>query len=281
MKTIIKSILEQTSLSEQEAWWMLESITNKTRSILLCSSNSSLSSKEQITIEDWILKLSKKSIPLSYLLGTVPFLDLIIKVKPPILIPRQETEEWVNFLIKELLPYDKNIKNILDIGTGSGCIALMLAYKFTKAKVTAIDINLQALKLAKENATLNNITNIEFIQSDLFEFITLNQKFDLIVSNPPYIDPACKDTMMPQVIKWEDKKALFCKQQGLYLINKIFTKAKTFINYNKQMPYQLVIEHDNGQEEKIKEISKQNYFSCIEKKDSFGNIRTCWCKLIK
>ena len=157
----------------------------------------------------------------------------------------------------------------------------MLACKFTKAKVTATDINLQALKLAKENATLNNIKNIEFIQSDLFEFITQNQKFDLIVSNPPYIDLACKDTMMPQVIKWEDRKALFCKQQGLYLINKIFTNAKTFINYNKQMPYQLVIEHDNGQEEKIKEISKQNDFSCTEKKDSFGNIRTSWCKLIK
>lgn len=279
MKSIIKQIQEKTPLQEQEAWWMLEHITNKKRAALLHAKSSSLSKQELFVIDDWIKKLSQKSMPLSYLIGSVPFLDLFIKVVPPILIPRPETEEWVNDLIQELLPFEQNIKSILEIGTGSGCIGLALAKSFPKATITAVDINPQALELAQENATLNKINNINFIKSDLFKNLNI-LKFDLIVSNPPYIDPSHKKTIMPQVLNWEDEKALFADQEGLELIYQIIQNAKKHLHYLPILPHQIILEHDRDQQEKINFFAQKNGFNCQNKKDLFGNIRTSWCKIL-
>lgn len=278
MKSIIKLIQEKTLLQEQEAWWMLEHITKKTRAALLHARSSSLSKQELCTIDDWIKKLSCQSMPLSYLIGSVPFLDLTINVVPPILIPRPETEEWVADLVEKMHAFKQNITSILEIGTGSGCIGLTLAKAFPAATVTAIDINPQALKLAQENATLNKINNVHFIQSDLFNNLN-NLKFDLIVSNPPYIDPIHKKTIMPQVLEWEDEKALFANQEGLDLIYKIILSSKKHLHYQPDLPYQIILEHDHDQQEKIKFFAQKNGFICHNKKDLFGNFRTSWCKI--
>lgn len=280
MITIIDYIQKNTLLSQQEAWWMLEHITKKTRALLLQTSKLSLSKQEQFIIDDWIEQLSQKSIPLSYLLGSVPFLDLTIKVQPPILIPRQETEEWVANLIQELQLYKKNIKSILEIGTGSGCIALAIAKSFPSATITASDINPKALNLAKENASLNNVNNAIFVASDLFDCIK-DQSFDLIISNPPYIDPIHKKTIMPQVLEWEDHQALFAKENGLALVYKIIEQAKGHLQYQPELPYQLVLEHDCNQQDQIKAHAQKNNFTCVNKKDLFGNFRTSWCKIVK
>lgn len=278
MKKIIDFIKQNSSLSDQEAWWVLEHITKKTRAELLLSNDAFLSQQELSMIKDWLYQLSQESVPLSYLLGSVPFFNMTIKVQQPILIPRPETEEWVASIIQELHSYSENIRFILEIGTGSGCISLALAKAFPNAFVTATDINQQALNLAQENAALHNIANITFIKSDLFKNIP-STKFDLIISNPPYIDPIHKQNMMPQVIKWEDERALFAQQEGLELIYKIIQEASAYLHPNRALPYQLVIEHDNNQQEKIKDFAQQHGFHCSSRKDLFGNTRTSWCKL--
>ena len=273
MISIVKQIINQTNLSEQEAWWMLQSITNKTKEKLLLMSEQDISQKEKQTINAWITKLAQEHIPLTYLIGHIPFLDLNLTIEPPILIPRPETEEWVAQAIKDLKPHHTKISNILDIGTGSGCIALAFAQHFPNAHITAVDINPQAIKLAQKNAKQNNITNITFIKSDLFSNLD-NQCFDVIVSNPPYIDPQDIQTMMPQVTDWEDKKALFANKQGSEVLEKIIQHAITKLSPNDLLPYQLILEFGYNQKDIIENLAQQNNWNCFIKKDNFGQFRT-------
>lgn len=276
MIALVKKIQKSTNLNEQEAWWALQHITQKSKEQLLLLEAKDLSDKEYNTISDWIKKLSQESMPLAYLIGSVPFLKLSINVETPMLIPRPETEEWVDKLMTELEPYKSNIKNILEIGTGSGCIAIALAQHFDQTKIIATDINEQALTLAQKNAKINNITNIQFIHSDLFENIKIGSCFDLIISNPPYIDPQSEATMMPQVTQWEDKQALFASKKGLDIILQILQQAPQFLCKNSQLPYQLVLEHDRDQHESIKKHAHQLGWTCSTHKDLFGNWRTSW-----
>lgn len=271
MNPMIAYIQSKTNLSEQEVWWMLESITNKTKEQLVITND--LSIQEKIIIDQWIEKLTTEQIPLAYLIGWIPFLDLSITTKPPILIPRHETEEWVHNVISSLIPYKKSIKSILDIGTGSGCIALAFAKNFPQAQVTAIDINPTALKLAQENAIKNNIKNIVFLKSDLFKTIQ-NQCFDLIVSNPPYIDPNDTVTIMPQVTQWEDKQALFANNEGLEIIENIMKHAPQYLCKDSILPYQLIIEYGYNQKESIEILAKKYHWNYSIHKDLFGNFRT-------
>src|SRR3989338_4187569 len=135
-----------------------------------------------------LIKYSKEHIeenrPIQYIIGNTDFLDLKIKVKEPILIPRSETEEWVNNLLNKFKNFENHKLKIVDIGTGTGCIAIALAKFFKNSEIFAIDINPVALELAQENAELNKIKNIKFVESDLFS--NFDEKVDIIVSNPPY-----------------------------------------------------------------------------------------------
>ena len=119
--------------------------------------------------------------PVQYILGKTSFMDMEFKVNSSVLIPRPETEELVRLMLKE----DLDGKNILDIGTGSGCIAISLAKNLPNAKVTAIDISKDALEVAKKNAKLNNV-EVNFINADIFKYKS-DKKYDVIVSNPPYV----------------------------------------------------------------------------------------------
>lgn len=272
MNTFIAHILSKTELNEQEAWWMLESILQKSKEEII-TSHEEIPSYQQKIIDEWIKKLTADHMPLAYLIGWVPFLDVKLSLAPPILIPRAETEEWVDSVISSLKPHKQSIKKILDIGTGSGCIALSLAQHFPEAEVTATDINPTALKLAQHNAHQNNIKNITFVTSDLFENLS-GQTFDLIVSNPPYIDPIDKKEMMPQVTEWEDKKALFANKQGLEIIENIIKQAPKHLRKNSYLPYQLVIEYGFNQKESMQSLAKTYNWDYSIHKDLFGNFRT-------
>lgn len=261
----------------QKAWWLLEAVTKKTKLALLVEKNFKLSAKQEKLLNIWIEQYVNKNKPIQYIIGNVPFLDLSILINPPILIPRLETEFWCELLINKLISLDNKKIKILDIGTGSGSIALSLAKKFPEAEIWAIDISEQAIKLAKKNIELNNIKNVNLMRSDLFENL-VNFKFDLIVSNPPYIDEKLFEKLDPSVKNWEDSRALISKDNGLYLIKEIIVKSKDFLNINnefriKKIP-QLVIEIDCFQSEAVKQYLEENNFINITlEKDCFQRDR--------
>ena len=141
--------------------------------------------------------------PIQYILGKTSFMGLEFKVNNSVLIPRPETEELVRLILKK----DLDGKEILDIGTGSGCIAISLAKNLPNAKVSALDISSDAQEVARENAKLNNV-NIEFIYADIFKYKS-DKMYDIIVSNPPYVLESEKLLMKHNVLKHEPYLALF------------------------------------------------------------------------
>lgn len=275
MKTVLKLIHSQTDLTAQESWWLIEHIFKQTRTKIVTSDYQPQPNEiDQLRSILHEIQTTKK--PLGYILGSMPFLDLILKIQPPILIPRPETEEWVELLIQKLNPYKENINTILDIGTGSGCIALALAQAFPKTCITGVDINPQALRLAQTNAQFNHIANATFTKSNLWQNLE-QKKFDLIVSNPPYIDPAKKSSISDQVLLWEDHQALFAANQGLDLITQIIQTADQFLTPNN-LPVQLILEIDSDQHEVVESIAINAGWDAQLHKDAFKKWRTIWCK---
>jgi len=276
MNKIIVHITDRTNLSTQQAWWLLEFITNKTR-IELQYLRIELSSDQQNKLHVCIEQINNHQKPLAYILGWVPFLNLKLSIQSPTLIPRPETEAWVDKVITMMQSTNKNDFTILDIGTGSGCIGLSLAKAFPESLIYAVDVSLSALELAQKNAALNQITNIKFLQSDLFKNLPHNLKFDLIVSNPPYIDPIIQlDT---SIMKWEDHNALFADNQGLNIIEQIIQQAPGHLKKDSLLNYQLIIEIDASQGDIVKKLAQNAHFTCsIIQKDQFDRNRTLWTK---
>jgi len=157
--------------------------------------------------------------PVQYIIGETEFYGLPFKVNKHTLIPRPETEELVEWILtdfSESREFGKDFSNkefeILDIGTGSGCIAISLAKNLPEAKVSAIDVSVEALKLARSNAEMNAV-EIDFLQTDILKAKTLPCNYDYIVSNPPYVRELEKDQMLPNVLKYEPEIALFVKDE--------------------------------------------------------------------
>jgi release factor glutamine methyltransferase len=169
-----------------------------------------LSESEMLRLHNAVKDL-KKNKPLQYVLGETEFMDLKIKVNDDVLIPRPETEELVQLIAKKEIVSDLSI---LDIGTGSGCIALALAKKIISAEVSATDISEDALKLATKNAETNNLT-VKFVLDDILKpGFDWKHKFDVIVSNPPYITRSEERMMRPNVLNYEPHVALFVEDEN-------------------------------------------------------------------
>lgn len=185
------------------------------RSKILLADEIDLNESNQILFLSALERL-KTHEPIQYVLGKTNFMDLEFKVNSSVLIPRPETEELVRLMLKE----DLDGKEILDIGTGSGCIAISLAKNLPNAKVTALDISSDALEVAKENAKMNNV-NIEFIHADIFEYQS-EKKYDVIVSNPPYVLESEKLLMKQNILGFEPHLALFVSDENpLIFYNRI------------------------------------------------------------
>ncbi len=153
--------------------------------------------------------------PIQYILGQADFYGLKFKVNPAVLIPRQETEELVHWMVETIKSSKRRNYKVLDIGTGSGCIPIALKKKIPSLDVSAIDISPEALVIAKENAQ-RNATEIEFLQMDILNKNQWNQlaQFDMIVSNPPYI-PLRESALMPENVKdFEPALALFVTDEN-------------------------------------------------------------------
>jgi len=172
--------------------------------------------------------------PIQYILGKTTFMDLEFKVNSSVLIPRPETEELVRLMLKE----DLDGKEILDIGTGSGCIAISLAKNLPNAKVSALDISIDALKVAKENAKLNNV-EVNFINADIFEYQS-DKKYDIIVSNPPYVLESERMLMKQNVLNCEPEIALFVDDsEPLKYYEFIMNYSKNHLNRNGQIFFEI------------------------------------------
>ncbi len=230
-KIVKKLVLKKIPLllASQEAWWMLEALTQMSRAKLLCEKELVLSSKDQKILDEWIVLRTEKHMPLQYILGSVPFCDLDITVKSPILIPRPETEEMVTWLIDIIKQEKVGSLKILDMCTGSGCIGLALAHNFPKSQVVGVDINPMAIELASENKKINSIVNAKFILSNLYDKLKSDQ-FDIIITNPPYLSHTEYDEVSDSVKKWEDEKALVAADNGMYFYHHIIKSAKKHLS---------------------------------------------------
>ncbi|MBR2840260.1 MAG: peptide chain release factor N(5)-glutamine methyltransferase [Bacilli bacterium] len=193
------------------------------------------------------LKKLKKNIPVQYIVGSVNFYGINIKVDENVLIPRFETEYLVEKTIKYVKKYLKEPIKIIDLGTGSGAISISLKTKLN-CEVDGIDISLKALNVAKENAKLNNV-EINFYQSDMLE--NVKGKYDLIISNPPYIS---YDEKVEKIVKENEPNiALFAKNEGLEFYEKILKR----VNNNIKTPGIIAFEIGMNQGDKIKRIVKE------------------------
>lgn len=185
------------------------------------------------------LKQYKKGKPLQYIVGTAPFYDLTLKVNENVLIPRFETEYLTEKTINYSKKHFQNKIKILDIGTGSGAIAITLK-KHLDSNVTASDISLEALKIAKENAKQNNV-EITFIHSNIFE--NIKGKFDVIISNPPYI---AYDEEVEEIVKNnEPHLALYADDNGLYFYKEIIKSSQKYLNKKSILAFEIGMTQGN------------------------------------
>lgn len=224
--------LSESTVRTQYGWWLLEKLTAKTHTELLLQRTLILSHEQQAQLEQWIGAIVKEHKPLGYVLGEVPFGNLMLRMRAPVLIARMETEEWVLQFIDKLKKAGLQRFTLLDMCAGSGCIALLIAATFADATVYAVDMCPDALALIQENKTHLKLENLHIIASDLFNAIPAGIQFDLIVSNPPYISEAEYATLDASVKDWEHKHALVAADEGLALIKKIVTQASNHLRYN-------------------------------------------------
>lgn len=249
----------------------------KLRRIDLALNIDLLFSSEEILIWNAILEKLQLEIPIQYILGTTQFYGLEFNVNENVLIPRPETEELVEWIIISNLktPKLKKLK-ILDIGTGSGCIAISLAKNIPDAEVSAIDISEKALATAKANADLNNVA-VTFLQKNILETTDLEQQFDIIVSNPPYVRNLEKAEIKSNVLANEPHLALFVEDNDALIF---YRKIAELATKNLSVEGKLFFEINQYLGKETVELLEKMHFKNIElRKDIYGNDRMIACNI--
>lgn len=227
--------------------------------------------KEEITHWNSILDQLKLEIPIQYLLGKTSFYGLEFEVNDNVLIPRPETEELVEWIIQSTKSDVVNTKlKVLDIGTGSGCIAISLAKNIPNTKLYAIDISEKALATAKRNAVLNQV-DVTFITQNILETEDLNQQFDIIVSNPPYVRNLEKQEIKKNVLDNEPHLALFVEDDdALIFYKKIAALAQKNLSEKGQLFFEI---NQYLGEDMVSLLEKMNFKNIELRKDIYGNNR--------
>ena len=221
----------------------------------------------------------KKQKPIQYILGETEFYGLKFLVNENTLIPRSETEELVEWILKDLKSKEFKDLKILDVGTGSGCIAISLAKNLLNAQVLALDVSEKALVMAKKNAEINQV-NIDFIQADVLQLSTFDFRlltFDIIVSNPPYVRNLEKAEIKTNVLEYEPHLALFVEDfDALVFYRKIAELAIKNLSKNGKLYFE--INQYLGKE--TVELLDDLGFKNIElKKDIYENDRMICCTI--
>src|SRR5450631_362115 len=205
-----------------EAEWLLCAVTGLDRVGLYLNFEKPLNDEELAAYRVMVARRGRRE-PLQHILGTQEFCGLEFEVTPDVLIPRHDTETLVN----EALARMPGALSVLDIGTGSGCIAVALACRLPGALVTAVDISAAALVVARRNAERNGVA-IEFLQGSLLEPVA-GRHFDLIISNPPYISSSEIDTLKPEVRDFDPREALDGGLDGLEIYRRLIPEATAFL----------------------------------------------------
>lgn len=222
----------------------------------------------ELNIYRGLIKRRASYEPLQYIIGTVEFYGLVFKVTPSVLIPRPETELLVEKIIKELS--DKEQLNILEIGCGSGNIAISLAYHLKQAQIITTDISDAALNLAKENSQkLGVAERISFIRHNILTDDLLRfSMFDLVVSNPPYVSLQSYSSLQKEIMDFEPRLAVTDESDGLTFYRIISEK----VSGNIKKGGKLFFEISHGQCDDVKSIMTKNNFSKIEVIKDYQNI---------
>ncbi len=236
-----------------------------------------ISTEDAEKFQEALLQL-KNYEPIQYIIGETEFYGLPFKVNKHTLIPRPETEELVEWILskQKLITHNSQLITILDIGTGTGCIAISLAKNLPNSKISALDISKEALKIAHQNAKLNKV-EVEFFQADILKTKTLPKQYDVIVSNPPYVRELEKKQMQQNVLKYEPDSALFVKDEDPLLFYRAISQlAKTNLKANGKLFFEI----NEYLADELTQLLKSKGFQNIEvKKDIFGKDRMLKCSL--
>lgn len=259
--------VENIESPKLKARMLMQFILNKPRQYIIVNDMQELSKSTEQEYFEAIQKL-KHNIPIEHITHQKEFMKLNFFVNENVLIPRQDTETLVEEVIK--IAQKTNSKKILDLCTGSGAIAVSLAKYIEKSEITAVDISQEAIKIASKNAIMNNVENqITFVKSDLFENVK-KEKYDIIVSNPPYI----KKSEIPKLEKQVQKEptiALDGGVDGLDFYRKIIKQSYEYLKYKGY----LCLEIGYDQKEDVIELLKneEKYSEIHFKKDLYDNDR--------
>lgn len=214
---------EKNAQNQEDLGYVYRYIKKLDRLSYLNLLNKEIEENDRQLLENISQRLDQNE-PAQYIVGDTDFYNLNLKVDPRALIPRPETEELVDLILKE--NEVENLK-VLDVGTGTGAIGLSLKKARPSWQVTLADISTDALALANTNAEANNLS-VDFVQSDVFS--SVNGSFDIIVSNPPYIAYDEQDLMDESVIKYEPDLALYATESGLAIYNRLAANSEQFLS---------------------------------------------------
>jgi len=252
--------LTESDSAKLDAELLLLHALQATRTILFTQPERELTQQEQ-TQFDALIARRKQGEPVAYLLGSQGFWTLDLLVAPSTLIPRGDTESLVEWVLEH---HDAQTRNVLDLGTGTGAIALALASERPEWRVQGVDFQPDAVALAQQNAKRNQINNATFMVSDWFSAIEPQTRFDLIVSNPPYIDEADEHLTQGDV-RFEPASALVAAEQGLADLRKIAEDARAFLNGY------LVMEHGWQQAQDVQIMLRELGYSQVGTGQDLGN----------
>ncbi|MCM1252723.1 MAG: peptide chain release factor N(5)-glutamine methyltransferase [Clostridium sp.] len=263
------SQLQQADIPEAEtdARLLLEAVCKTDRNTLLAHGEREVSVKEKECYVNYIAERKTRR-PLQYITGIQEFMGLPFFVDGNVLIPRQDTE----ILVEEVMRHLHDGMRILDMCTGSGCILLSLLYYSNDCTGLGIDISGSALQTAEKNAekirNLKEDIRVSFLQGDLFEPLTEADTFEIIVSNPPYIQSSVIDTLMPEVREFEPRLALDGKEDGLYFYRRIIEQAGDYLTGGGMLFFE--IGYDEG--EAVKEIMTVAGYKEVEVVKDFAGL---------
>ena len=249
-------LLRRQGKEESLARFLLMYMLDESPQLFSNNLSEQLSKENEEKYFSLIEKHIEEDVPLSHLVGFEYFYDRKYKVTKDVLSPRMETEELIYKVIEYVKTTNKNNLKILDLCTGSGIIAITLKKELEQVSVDIIasDISEKAIEVAKENAQNHN-ADIRFIQSDIFN--NIDDKFDIIVSNPPYIDRKDEVTMQDNVLKYDPHLALFAEEEGMYFYRKIIEQANDYLDENGVIFFEIGYD----QKDKIIKLADMNGYS--------------------